>query len=159
MGTQNSVTIFREYFQHDQKYTDILVSISSFVNLIIFQTGNRLKSYFICKDCVSETLQSNFIYKFKCGSSTASYYGKTYSCMKFWVLEYQSMSPRTFKQVKGTLSTSVKNHMLTSSLGKFLLNVCSKESLFIKRQKSFSSVNKYSQELFFLVILVEQFLC
>ena len=45
---------------------------------IIFQTGNRLKNYFRFKDRVPETLQSNFVYKFKCGSSTASYYGKTY---------------------------------------------------------------------------------
>ena len=29
---------------------------------IIFQTGNRLKSYFRFKDRVSETLQSNFVY-------------------------------------------------------------------------------------------------
>ena len=33
----------------------------------IFQTGNRLKNYFRFKDCVLETLQSNFVYKFKCG--------------------------------------------------------------------------------------------
>ena len=45
---------------------------------IIFQTGNRLKNYFRFKDSVPETLQSNFVYKFKCGSCTASYYGKTY---------------------------------------------------------------------------------
>ena len=45
---------------------------------IIFQTGNRLMNYFRFKDCVPETLQSNFVYKFKCGSCRASYYGKTY---------------------------------------------------------------------------------
>ena len=54
-----------------------------FCNLqIIFQTGNRLKNYFRFKDRVPETLQSNFVYKFKCGSYTASYYGKTYRHMK-----------------------------------------------------------------------------
>ena len=54
-----------------------------FCNLqIIFQTGNRLMKYFRYKDCVPETLQSNFVYKFKCGSCTASYYGKTYRHMK-----------------------------------------------------------------------------
>ena len=42
---------------------------------IILKTGNRLKNYFRFKDRISETLQSNFVYKFKCGSCTASYYG------------------------------------------------------------------------------------
>ena len=30
---------------------------------IIFQTGNRLRNYSRFKDCVLETLQSNFVYK------------------------------------------------------------------------------------------------
>ena len=50
---------------------------------IIFQTGNRLENYFRFKDCVPKDLQSNFAYKFKCGSCTASYYGKTYRRIKF----------------------------------------------------------------------------
>ena len=79
---------------------------------IIFQTGNRLMNYFRFKDCVPETLQSNFVYKFKCGSCTASYYGKTYRHMKFRISEHQGVSPRTGKRVKGTLSTSVRDHML-----------------------------------------------
>ena len=79
---------------------------------IIFQTGNRLMNYFRFKDCVPETLQCNFVYKFKCGSCTASYYGKTYRHMKFRISEHQGVSPRTGKRVKGTLSTSVRDHML-----------------------------------------------
>ena len=79
---------------------------------IIFQTGNRLKKYFRVKDHVPETLQFNFIYKFKCGSCTASYYNKTYRHMKVRISEHQGVSPRTGKRVKGTLSTSVTNHML-----------------------------------------------
>ena len=50
---------------------------------IIFQTGNRLENYFRFKDCVPKDLQSNFAYKSKCGSCTASYYGKTYRHIKF----------------------------------------------------------------------------
>ena len=79
---------------------------------IIFQTGNRLKNYLRFKDRVPETLQSNFVYKFKCRSCTASYYGKTYRHMKVRVSEHQGVSPRTGKRVKGTLSTSVRDHML-----------------------------------------------
>ena len=64
---------------------------------IIFQTGNRLKNYFRFKDRVPETLKSNFVYKFKCGSCTASYYGKPYRHMKVRVSEHQGVSPRTDK--------------------------------------------------------------
>ena len=79
---------------------------------IIFQTGNRLKNYFRFKDRVPETLQSNFVHKFKCGSCTASYYGKTYRHLMVRVSEHQAVSSRTGKRIKGTLSTSVRDHML-----------------------------------------------
>ena len=72
---------------------------------IIFQTGNRLKNYFRFKDRVPETLQSNFVYKFKYGSCTASYYGKTYRHIKVRVSKHQGVYPRIGKRVKGTLST------------------------------------------------------
>ena len=127
---------------------------------IIFQTGNRLKNYFRFKDRVPETLQSNFVYKFKCGSYTASYYGKTYRHMKVRVSEHHRLSPRTGKRVKGMLSTSVRDHMLDcdqrvawedfSIIGResnhYLLET--KESLFIKRDNPYLNRNKYSQELF-----------
>ena len=125
---------------------------------LIFQTGNRLKNYFRFKDRVPENLQSNFVYKFKCGSYTASYYGKTYRHMKVRVSEHQSVSPRT--RVKGTFSTSVRDHMLDcdhrvawedfSFIGResnhYLLET--EESLFIKRDNPSLNRNKYSQELF-----------
>ena len=126
---------------------------------IILQTGNRLKNYYRFKDRVPETLQSNFVYKFKCGSCKASYYGKTYRHMKVRVSEHQGVSPRTGKRVKGTLSTSVRDHMLNcdhtvawedfSITGRepnqYLLGT--KESLFIKRENPSLYRNKYSQEL------------
>ena len=59
---------------------------------IIFQTGNRLKNYFRFKDRVPETLQSNFVYKFKCGSCTTSYYSKTYRYIKVRISEHQGVS-------------------------------------------------------------------
>ena len=132
-----------------------------FCNLkIIFQTGNRLMNYFRFKDCVPETLQSNFVYKFKSGSCTASCYVKTYRHMKVRISEHQGVSPRTGKRVKGTFSTSVRDHMLNcnhkvawedfSIIGRetnhYLLET--KESLFIKRDKPSLNSNKYSQELF-----------
>ena len=107
--------------------------------------------FFRFKDCVPETLQSNFVYKFKCRSCTASYYGKTYRYIKVWVSEHHGVSPRVGKRVKGTLSTSVKDHMLDcdhivawegfSIIGResnhYLLET--KESLFIKRDNPSSN--------------------
>ena len=75
---------------------------------IIFQTGNRLKSYFRFKDRVPETLQSNVACKCKCRNGTASCYGKTYRHIKVRVAEHQGDSPRTGERVKGTLSKSVR---------------------------------------------------
>ena len=131
-----------------------------FCNLIIFQTGNRLKNYLRFKDRVPETLESNFVYKFKCGSCTASHYGKTYRHMKVRVLEHQSVSPRTVKRVKGTLSTSARGHMLNCDhpVAREDFSIVSRESnhyllktkeiLFIKRDNPSLNRNKYSQELF-----------
>ena len=46
------------------------------------------------------------------GSCNALYIGKTFRHMKVRVPEPQGVSPRTGKHLKGTLSTSVKDHML-----------------------------------------------
>ena len=126
---------------------------------VIFQTNNRLKNYSRCKEFVPETLRSNLIYKFSCGSCTASYIGKTYRHFKVRVSEHQGVSPRTGKPVKGTLSTSVRDHMLVcdhkvvhedftflgNESNRYLLEL--KESLFIKRDKPSVNKNLYSQEL------------
>ena len=79
---------------------------------IIFKTGNKLKNYFRFKDRVRETWKSNFVCKFKCRSCKDSFYGKTYRYMKVRVWEHQGVSPWTGKRVKGTLSTSVRDHLL-----------------------------------------------
>ena len=80
--------------------------------------------------------------------------------MKVRISEHQGVSPRTEKRVKGTMSTSVRDHMLLcdhivsyddfSVLGResshYLLET--KESLFIKRDKPSLNKNIFSQELF-----------
>ena len=127
---------------------------------VIFQTNNRLRNYSRFKDSVHETLRSNLIYKFSCGSCTASYIGKTYRHFKVSVSEHQGVSPRTCKPVKGTLSTSVRDHILVcdhkvlhedfkflgNESNKYLLEL--KENLFIKRDRPSLNKNLYSQELF-----------
>ena len=126
---------------------------------VIFHTNNRLKNYFRFKDFVPEALRSSLIYKYSCGSCTASYIGKTYRHFKVGVSEHQGVSPRTGKPVKGTLSTSVRDHMLVCNhkvvhedvkfLGnesnRYLLEL--KENLFIKRDKPSCNKNLYSLEL------------
>ena len=126
---------------------------------VIFQTNNRLRNYFRSKDSVPETLRSNLIYKFSCGSCTVSYIGKTYWQFKVIVSEHQGVSARTGKQVKGTLSISVRDHMLVCDDKvvhedfKFLANESNryllelKESLFIKRDRPSLNKNLYLQEL------------
>ena len=77
-----------------------------FCNLkIIFQTGNRLMNYFRFKDCIPETLQSNFVYKFKCGSCTASYYGKTLFSAKNLIkpLDSSAVNFKLFKLIRSIL--------------------------------------------------------
>ena len=119
---------------------------------IVFKTSNRLKIYFSFKDVVPEPLRSCQIYNCTCGSCNASYIGKIFRHMKVRVSEQQGLSHRTGKHLKGTLSTSVRDHILDCNhgvawddfkvLGKesnhWLLEI--KESLFIKRDRP--SLNK-----------------
>ena len=127
---------------------------------VIFKSTNRLKSYFNFKDVLPEPLRSCQIYKFMCGSCSASYTGKTFRYLKVRVSEHQGVSPQTGKIFKGTLSTSVRDHMLECDhsvtwddfkvLGResqhWLLET--KESLFIKTEKPSLNKSIHSQELF-----------
>ena len=127
---------------------------------IVFNTSNRLRNYFNFKDVVPEPLRFCQIYKFTCGSCNASYIGKTFRHMKVRVSKHQGVSSRTGKHLKGTLSISVRDHMLDCNhmvawddfkvLGResnhWLLEI--KESLFIKRDNPSLNKNIYSQELF-----------
>ena len=82
---------------------------------VISQTNNNnnwLRIYFHFKDFVPETLRSSLIYKFSCGSCTASCIGKTYGHFKIGVSEHKGVSPGTGKPINGTLLTSVRDHML-----------------------------------------------
>ena len=127
---------------------------------IVLKTSNRLKNYFSFKDVASEPLRSCQIYNFTYGSCNASYIGKTFRHMKVRVSQHQGVSPRTGKHLKGTLLTSVRDHMLDCNhvvawdsfkvLGResnhWLLEI--KESLFIKRDRPSLNKNIYYQELF-----------
>ena len=126
-----------------------------------FKTSIHLENCFSFKDVVSEPLRSCQIYNFMCGSYNASYIGKLFRHIKVRVSEHQGVSHWTGKHLKGTLSTSVRDHMLDCNhivgwdvfkvLGResnhWLLEI--KESLFIKGERPSLNKNIYSQELFF----------
>ena len=88
---------------------------------VVFKTFNCLKNYFSFKGVVPEALRFCQIYNFTCGSCNDSYIGKTFRHMNVRVSEHQGVSPLTGKHLKGTLSTSMRDHMLDcqphSSLG------------------------------------------
>ena len=126
---------------------------------IVFKI-NYLTNYFRFKDVVPEPLRYCQIYSFTCGSCNASYIGETFRHMKARVSEHQGVSPQTGKHIIGTLSTSVRDHMLSCNhvvawddfkvLGResnhWLLEI--KESLFIKKDKPSLNKSIYFQELF-----------
>ena len=125
---------------------------------VIFKSTNGLKSYFNFKDVLPEPLLSCQKYKFTCGGCSASYTGNTFRHLKIRVSEHQSVSPRTDKIVKGTLSTLTRVHMLKSDhtvtwddfevpgreSNHWVLEI--KEILFIKRDKPSLNKNIYSHE-------------
>ena len=86
--------------------------MSQIIKTRLTKTSNTLKSSFLFKNFVPGTLRSSFNYKLSCGSYADSYVGKTFRHFKVRVSEHQSVSPRTIKPIKGTLSTSVMDHML-----------------------------------------------
>ena len=82
-----------------------------------------ITNYFRFKDFVPEMLRSSFIYKFSCGSWTASYIGNTYSHYKVRIWEHQGVFPRTCKPVKGTKSTLLGISFLTSETKRWNLEI------------------------------------
>ena len=79
---------------------------------IVFKTSNHLKNYFSFKDIVPETLPSCQINNFTHRRWNALYTGKTYRHMKIKVSEHQCVSSQTCKHLKGTLTSSMRDHIL-----------------------------------------------
>ena len=79
---------------------------------IAFKTSNCLKNYFNFIDIVPEPLRFCQIYNFRCGSYNASYIGKAFKHTKVGVSKLQGVSSGTGKHLKGTLSISMRDHIL-----------------------------------------------
>ena len=126
---------------------------------IVFKTSNCLKNCFSFEDVYPEPLRSCQIYNFTCRSCNASYIGKVFRHMEVRVSKHQEVSHWTGKHLNGTLSTSMRDHMLDWNyvvtwddfkvLGResnhWFLEM--KENLFIKRDRISLNNNIYSQKL------------
>ena len=66
---------------------------------VIFQSKNRLSSFFKFKDFIPSHLRSHLIYKFQCSNCNITYYGETERHLKLRAGEHISMSPLTGKRV------------------------------------------------------------
>ena len=91
---------------------DYYINVHPFGKVKIgFKTSNSLKNYFNFKDILPEPLRSLQIYNFTSGSCNASSIGKTFRHLIFRVSKHQGVQPRTGKYLKGTLSSSMRDHM------------------------------------------------
>ena len=68
-----------------------------------------MSNFFNFKDKICKVLKSGVVYRFKCGSCNAAYYGKTKRHLKVRVSEHMGVSPLTGKKVNtGFQSSAIK---------------------------------------------------
>ena len=97
---------------------------------VIFQSKNRLSSFFKFKDSIPSHLRSHLIYKFQCSNCNITYYSETERHLKVRAGEHISMSPLTGKRVNNNKKSSVKDHCLLSG------HVCSFEDFTVINYES-----------------------
>ena len=126
---------------------------------IVFKNQINLSNVFHFKDRLPYHLMPCAVYKFRCGRCNASYYGKTDRRLKIRSGEHICISPWTFKKVKPSAKSSIRdqvlfcNHdpsfddfiILAQGTNKFLLEI--KERL-IKCDKPILNKNISSVPLF-----------
>ena len=78
----------------------------------VFQTKCKISSFFTFKDKIPSFLRSGIVYKFKCGSCNATYYGKTKPHFKVRMCEHLGISVLTEKRVKGDDDSAIKEYLL-----------------------------------------------
>ena len=110
---------------------------------VIFQSKNRLSSFFKFKDSIPLHLHSHLIYKFQCSNCSITYYGETERHLKVRAFEHISTSPLTVKRVNNSKKYSVKDHCLLSD------HVCSFEDFTVLNYES-HKFKRLIKELYFL---------
>ena len=125
----------------------------------IFCSNVRLQNLFKFKDRIPKCLQSGLVYKFKCSSCNATYYGKTKRHFKVRMSEHMGVSHLTNKKrsLQPNQHTAVLEHSLMcnhpSSYEDFTIiskesndfKLTLKESLLINRDKP--CLNKTNQSM------------
>ena len=120
---------------------------------IVFKNQINLSNVFHFKDRLPYHLMPCAVYKFRCGRCNASYYGETDRHLKIRSGEHIGISPLTFKKVKPSAESSIRDHLLfcnhdpsfddftilAQETNKFLLGT--KESLLIKHDKPILNKN------------------
>ena len=97
---------------------------------VIFQSKNRLSSFFKFKDSIPLHVHSPLIYKFQCSNCDITYYGETERHLKVRAGELISTFPLTGKRVNNNEKSSVKDHCLLSG------HVCSFEDFTVLNYES-----------------------
>ena len=127
---------------------------------IVFKNQINLSHVLRFKDRLPYDLISWVVKKFQCGRCNASYYGETGKHLKIRLGEHILISPLTFKKVKPSPESSIRDHplfcnhlplfddftILAQGTNKILLEI--KESLLIKRDKPILNKNISSAPLF-----------
>ena len=140
---------------------------------IVFKSMTCLSKFFRFKNKVPFNLRSTVVYKFSCGNSNATYYGKACRHLNIRVGEHSSVSPLTWKKSKAKTTTTIKDHILlcdhvvsleyskilAGSNSEFHLKI--KGSLLISSDKPELNRNEKSLLLYYLVnvFLLEYFTC
>ena len=127
---------------------------------IVLKNQIHLLNVFRFKDCLPYDFVSCVVYIFQCGRCNASNYGETDKHLKVRSGEYISISPLTFKKLKPSSKSSIRDHLLlcnhyssfddytipAQGTNTFLLEI--KESLLIKHDKAILNKNISSAPLF-----------
>ena len=75
-------------------------------------TKCKISNFFTCKDEIPSFLRSCIVYKFRCCSCNAMYYGKTKRHFKVRMCGYWGISTLTGERVKGDDDSAIKKHLI-----------------------------------------------
>ena len=78
----------------------------------VFKTKCKSINFFTFEDKIPSFLRSGIVYKFQCGSCSATYYGKTKHHFKVRMCKHLGISALTGKRVKGDDDSAIKEHLL-----------------------------------------------
>ena len=100
-----------------KKLQQLFRMIPSHKVAVIFQTTYRMGNMFRFKDRLPQSLMTDFVYSYKCGSCAASYIGRCYRHKSVRFCDHAGLSPRTGIRLMPTLvnASAVKVHMLNEN--------------------------------------------